>query len=118
MIEQPVESPGHVPERYVCVWEFHVSPAREKEFVALYGPSGEWAQLFRQAEGYIETLLLRDQQVPGRFLTVDRWRSQRAHDMFLASFGWEYEALDRRCASLTEYEANLGSYWEHLDQAG
>ena len=117
MIEQPAVSPGHLPERYVCVWEFRVAPAREEEFVAAYGPSGDWARLFRQASRYIETLLLRDQTVPGRFLTVDRWSSQHAHDMFFARFNRDYEALDGRCASLTELEVNLGSFREQLDPA-
>ena len=98
--------------RFVHLWEFRVSPEREQEFLAAYGPSGAWARLFREADGYVETLLLRDQSAPGRFLTVDRWASQDAHEVFLARFRAEYEALDRACESLTAQETSLGSYWE------
>ena len=98
--------------RFVYVWEFRVSPGREQEFVAAYGPSGAWARLFRKADGYVETLLLRDQSVPGRLLTIDRWSGQDAHAAFLAEFRTEYDALDRACEPLTERESSLGSYWE------
>src|SRR5262245_36175176 len=101
---QPVESSRHPAQRYVYVWEFRVSPGREQEFLAAYGPSGAWSQLFRRAGGYVETLLLQDQTVPGRFLTIDRWSSQGAHDAFLAQFRAEYEALDLACESLTQHE--------------
>ena len=87
-------------------------PEREQEFLAAYGPTGAWSQLFGRAEGYVETLLLRDRSFPGRFLTIDRWSSENHRDAFMAEFRAEYDALDRACASLTEHEASLGSYLE------
>lgn len=104
-------------ERYVYVWEFVVAPGREQEFLAAYGPSGAWSVLFRKAPGYIETLLLQDHACPGRFLTIDRWSSQSAHDAFLVRFHAEYEALDRACEALTQHESSLGSYRELVDPA-
>jgi len=98
--------------RYVYVWEFTVPPKHEQAFLAAYGPSGTWARLFARAAGYVETLLLRDQAVAGRFVTIDRWASQAAHDAFLARFRADYDALDRACEPLTLHEASLGSYWE------
>ena len=100
--------------RYVYVWEFKVLPEREQEFLAAYGSSGAWSLLFRKAAGYVETLLLQDLAVPARFLTIDRWSSQSARDAFLVEFREEYEALDRACESLTQYESSLGSYWEFI----
>jgi len=100
--------------RYVYVWEFKVLPEREQEFLAAYGSSGVWSRLFGKAAGYVGTLLLQDRAVPARFLTIDRWSSQSAHDAFLAEFRAEYEALDRACESLTQYESSLGSYWEFI----
>jgi quinol monooxygenase YgiN len=109
---------GAGPRRYAYAWAFEVVPGREQEFLAAYGPSGAWSQLFRRAAGYIETLLLQDQSVPGRFLTVDRWSSQSARDAFLATFRSEYDALDHACESLTQNETSLGSYWEVVGPAG
>ena len=50
--------------------------------------------------------------MPGRFVTVDRWRSGPDHDAFVAACRAEYDALDRACEALTEHEASLGSYAE------
>ena len=99
--------------RYVYIWEFRVDPSREAAFIAAYGPTGAWAELFRRADGYIETVLLRDLEVPGRFVTVDRWSSEADHAAFVAAFRPEYDALDRACEALTRHEASLGSYAEH-----
>jgi len=119
MVQQPAESPGSpVTARYVYVWEFRVAPEREPEFVAAYGPAGTWAQMFRKAAGYIETLLLQDRSVPGRFLTIDRWSDEAAHERFVAQFRDEYRALDLACEPLTQHETSLGSYWEHIHPEG
>src|SRR3712207_298567 len=68
---------------YEIFWEYEVRPERVAAFEGLYGADGEWVRLFRQADGYVETLLFRDTDRPTRYLTVDRWRSRaeigRAH---------------------------------------
>jgi hypothetical protein len=46
--------------RFAYIWEFRVDPSAQADFEFEYGPSGSWAALFRQAPGYIDTLLLRD----------------------------------------------------------
>jgi hypothetical protein len=97
---------------YVYVWEFQVAAGMEAEFVAHYAPSGSWARLFRQSADYVETLLLRDHAVPGRYLTVDRWKTAAAHDAFRAAFGEQYARLDRECERLTTSERALGTYDE------
>lgn len=111
---EPIQPPAR---RYVYVWEFRVAPERVQEFLAAYGPDGAWSLLFRKAAGYIETILLQDQTIPGRFVTIDRWSSQSAHDAFLAELRAEYEALDRACESLTQSENSLGSFWEIIQPA-
>jgi heme-degrading monooxygenase HmoA len=98
---------------YTYVWEFHVAPERIEAFQAAYGPSGDWASLFRRASGYLRTELLRDVARPGRFLTIDYWESAAAWREFRARFAAEYEALDARCAELTISETEVG-HWEPL----
>src|SRR5581483_10942523 len=59
---------------------------REPEgFERAYGADGEWAQFFRHGPGYIGTELLRDVEIPGRYLVVDRWESAEAYNAFAAS---------------------------------
>ena len=93
---------------HAYVWEFVVPAEARERFERDYGPQGPWARLFRRAEGYIETILLRDRGTPGRYLTVDRWESRDAYRRFRERFTQEYDEIDRQCEALTERETPLG----------
>ena len=56
-----------------------------ESFEAAYGAEGEWAQFFRQGQGYIGTELLRDVEEPDRYLVIDRWESAEAYNAFLTA---------------------------------
>ena len=60
------------------------------EFERVYGPEGEWAHFFGEGRGYIGTELLRDVEVPGRYVVVDRWDSAEAYNEFAAANRDEY----------------------------
>ena len=62
------------------------------EFERVYGPNGEWAEFFRQGRGYVGTELLRDVEMPGRYLVVDRWESVDAYNAFVAEHRDDYMA--------------------------
>jgi heme-degrading monooxygenase HmoA len=59
-------------------------------FADAYGPEGEWAQFFRQGQGYVGTELLHDVEEPDRYLVIDRWESIEAYNAFLAGNQDEY----------------------------
>jgi len=60
------------------------------DFESVYGPEGEWAHFFRKGAGYIGTELLRDAELPGRYLVIDRWESRDAYNAFVESHRGEY----------------------------
>jgi heme-degrading monooxygenase HmoA len=97
-------------DRFCTIWAFEVPQEAETAFCRHYGADGSWVQLFRQAPGYIETLLLRDRAQRGRFLTIDRWQSESAYDAFRKNFAVQYAELDRRCAELSRAEVALGTF--------
>jgi heme-degrading monooxygenase HmoA len=97
---------------YTYVWEFIAGPDHLEEFERNYGPQGSWVELFRQAPGYIETLLLRDSTEPLRFLTIDRWESAEVYRRFRSEFSRQYADLDRRCERLTTRETLIGHFSE------
>ncbi|MGH8166635.1 MAG: antibiotic biosynthesis monooxygenase family protein, partial [Woeseiaceae bacterium] len=97
---------------YTYLWEFEVSPELVADFEQHYGPAGTWAQLFRCSPDYIETLLLKDNAAPGRYLTVDRWRSEDAYLTFKSAFARQYAQLDNECEQLTVGERLLGGFSE------
>ena len=94
---------------HVIIWEFRARRGREGEFERVYGPDGDWANFFRRGEGYLGTELMHDVETPGRYVTIDRWTSAAAYEDFRSRNLSEYETIDRRCESLTEHEAHLGS---------
>ena len=96
---------------FVLVWEFRATRGCEKEFERAYGPDGEWVRFFKSGEGYLKTELLRDVQNPVGYLTVDYWISQTAYETFRKKWLAEYEALDRKCESLTEHERQIGTFF-------
>jgi len=94
---------------YEIFWEYEVRPGQVAAFERLYDADGEWARLFRQADGYVETLLFRDTGWPTRYLTVDRWRYRAAFDAFVEAATPAYAALDRRGDALTVREHRIGA---------
>jgi heme-degrading monooxygenase HmoA len=95
---------------YEIFWEYEARPEQTAAFEELYGAEGEWARLFRRADGYVETLLFRDTDRPTRYLTIDRWRSRAAFDAFVEAAGPAYAALDRRGDALTVRERRIGAF--------
>jgi heme-degrading monooxygenase HmoA len=95
---------------YEIFWEYEVRPEQVAAFERLYGADGEWARLFRRADGYVETLLFRDTDRPTRYLTVDRWQSRAAFDAFVDAAGSAYAALDRQGDALTVHERHLCAF--------
>jgi heme-degrading monooxygenase HmoA len=95
---------------YATLWEFMVAAGRQPEFEAHYGPEGSWARLFRRADGYLGSELLRDRADPLHYLTIDRWRTRDAWLAFRREHAAEYERLDREFAALTTREGALGEF--------
>jgi quinol monooxygenase YgiN len=94
---------------WAVIWEFRPHDGREAEFVAAYGPRGDWAALFARDEHWLGTDLLRDVDDASRYVTIDRWTSRAAYDSFRSRAAAEYAALDRACDALTAHEARLGT---------
>ena len=92
------------------LWEFHVRPGAEEAFESVYGSEGDWVRLFRRDAGYVETILLRHQDRPGRYVVMDIWRTAAAYHGFKAAFREEYAALDRECQALRQEERCLGEF--------
>jgi len=95
---------------HVIVWEFMVEEAQRAAFEAAYGPGGPWAELFARADGFLGLELLADPERPGRYLTLDRWRSAADAAAFQARFGEAYRALDAKLEGLAQDEVRIGAF--------
>jgi heme-degrading monooxygenase HmoA len=97
----------------VILWEYQVKAERVAVFEQIYAANGAWAALFRKAEGYLATELLRDAKDSLRYITIDYWDSTDHYELFLSQWKTEYEALDAQCEGLTEKEFLFGK-WESI----
>lgn len=95
---------------YVIIWEYQTKPGCESEFERVYGAAGDWVEFFGRGQGYIGTELLRDPKTTGRFVTIDRWVSETDYESFQSREHTEYQAIDRRCERLTQYETRIGAF--------
>lgn len=95
---------------FAYVWEYEVPAEHVEAFERLYGPKGEWVQLFSGAEGYCGTELHCDADTPGRYMTIDYWTSREARDRFRKSVKSEFDALDQRGDGLTSRERPIGEF--------
>ena len=89
---------------------FSYDAADPGEFERAYGPEGEWAAFFRGARGYVGTELLRDLELPGRYLVVDRWESREVYNDFVAAHREEYMRRVDETAFYHDHELRLGSF--------
>lgn len=95
---------------YIRIWRFRPHPGKLSEFLAAYGPEGDWAQLFRTAKGFLGTELVRSATEPDVYLTIDRWDDNRSWEAFRATQQQAYNVLDEKCNSLTLEEREIGTF--------
>ncbi len=81
-----------------------------QDFEDAYGPNGEWAQFFRQGQGYIGTELLRDVEEVDRYIVIDRWESAEAYTAFLSEYRDEYLRRSDESRFYYVQELRLGTF--------
>lgn len=97
---------------FLRLWRYRPAPGRETEFVSAYGADGNWARLFRRADGYLGTVLLPGAPGSGIYLTIDRWQAEADWDRFLAAPREEYHRLDQLLAPLCVEDVEIASFAE------
>ena len=79
-------------------------------FEQAFGADGDWAQFFRLGTGYIGTELLRDVEIPSRYLVIDRWESREAYQAFVEEHRPEYMRRVDESAFYYDAELHLGTF--------
>ena len=96
---------------FTTVWEYEVPEAGRAEFERIYGAEGDWVRLFRRAQGFRETVLLRNVSAPSVYVSLDRWTSRAEYEEFRIVHAAAYAALDEAAAGLTAAERHLGTFY-------
>jgi heme-degrading monooxygenase HmoA len=100
------------------VFSYEVREAAE--FERVYGPDGDWAQFFAEARGYIGTELLRDVEIPSRYVLIDRWDTADDYNAFAAEHREEYMRRVDDTRFHYEQELRFGTFenvWPQNGQA-
>ena len=92
------------------IWEFSVSLGNQTAFEIAYRSDGIWAQLFRRDPAYRETILIKDHDQTGRYLTIDVWEDRESYLRFKHRFAHDYCKIDQDCESLTGSERLIGIF--------
>ncbi len=100
---------------FLILWEYDVKQGCEDQYERVYGPAGDWAQLFRRDPAYQRTLLLRDPFRGHTYVTCDFWDTREAYELFLRINSDAYSALDERCEELTSAERKIGAFEQLLE---
>jgi heme-degrading monooxygenase HmoA len=93
---------------FKTIWKFEVADDKVPEFQKAYSATGEWANLFKKASGFVGTELLRADN--NSFVTIDSWKSSADFENFKSQFFADYNALNKKCESLTESENHIGNF--------
>jgi heme-degrading monooxygenase HmoA len=96
---------------YTIIFEFFVLKGNAKAFEELYGPGGDWIELFRKSEGFIGTELMINPEDPHHYVTVDKWNSEDIYYNFLHEYQKEYQKIDARGDSFTFDQRRVGSFF-------
>lgn len=75
------------------VTEYVVKADARGWFELAYGPGGAWSEMTDGCEGFRGTTVLRDEEDPRRYLTVDLWTSEDAWEVAVAEHEEAYAAL-------------------------
>ncbi len=101
---------------FLVLWEFDVKPGCDERFESVYGPNGDWAQLFRRDAAYQRTLLLRDPSRACTYVTCDFWETRESYNSFRRTHSKDYIALDKSCEDLTIAEREIGKFEQLSDE--
>lgn len=94
---------------FVILWEFEVKPGSQERFQRVYGPQGDWVQLFSRDPRFRGSQLLRDPSRTHFYFTLDFWDSESAYQDFLNAHRASYLELDRATEAFTLKERCISS---------
>jgi hypothetical protein len=71
---------------------------------------GAWSKLYATSPGFRGTTLLRDQENPQRYLTIDFWDTEDQRVQMLTEHKAEYSKLEADFADWTEFKTEVGIF--------
>ena len=101
-------SPTNASSSYNIITEYTVEEDKLPDFQAAYNPTGKWPLFLKQADGYLQSRLLADDEQQNVYLTIDRWASKEDCNTFIATD--PYRELDTQLESVAGVKRRIGAY--------
>jgi len=95
---------------FIVIWQYQVKPGCEEAFENMYGPNGDWVQLFQPSPEYSQTILLKESPGKRFYQTLDFWNSHDAYEHFYTKYESEISRLDQIGDELTVSEMLIGRF--------
>ena len=90
------------------VEEFVVGDEARGRFELAYGPGGAWSKLFGPSQGFRGTMLMRDIESPGRYLSIEVWDTLEERE----------QARTEREVAFSDLQADLSDWCESRVEVG
>ena len=98
------------PASFNIISEFTVDPEMLPAFKAAYNPEGQWPQFLKQADGYVQSRLLADDEHDNVYLTIDRWLTKQHFNDFINGFADAYRKLDIQLEGVVGVKRRIKGY--------
>jgi heme-degrading monooxygenase HmoA len=99
------------------IWEFTVKDKTYGQFELVFGPGGEWGNLFKACGGFRGATILRDMKKQERYLLVEVWDSEDQRNASLEENETQYDTLKATLSQFSESMTEIGLF-QVLPQAG
>ena len=95
---------------YVVLWRYRAAAGKEAKLVPFFSAGGPWAQLHGASKDWLGIELLADDERPGEFVSIERWKSEEAASAFAGEHEADLDRLDRQIEKLTASEQRIGAF--------
>jgi heme-degrading monooxygenase HmoA len=93
---------------YNVLTEYTVEQEKLPDFLAAYHPTGSWPLFLKQADGYLQSRLLADDEHENVYVSIDRWATKDAYNTFTSADA--YRELDLQLQSVAGVKRRIGGY--------
>ncbi|HRE15110.1 MAG TPA: hypothetical protein PLD37_13020 [Usitatibacteraceae bacterium] len=95
---------------YLVLWRYRAEAGKESKLVQFFSKGGPWAQLHAASKDWLGIELLADDERPGEFVSIERWKSEEGASAFAGEHEADLDRLDRQIEKLTGSEQRIGAF--------
>ena len=90
--------------------EYLIKESWRGQFELVFGPGGKWSKLLDRCPGFRGTMVLRDTQNLGRYLTVTLWNSEEQRERDLADYSTDFASLKVALSDWIDCSTDVGVF--------